>query len=254
MQTNNTIYSDDFFAGQYSGSLNSAQEVVPVIVKMLPGVKSIVDVGCGTGTWLSVFKKYGISTILGLDGDYVNRDRLLVNSDEFIPANLSSSFTIPGRFDLLISLEVAEHLPASSADEFIRILTSASDCIIFSAAVPNQGGTNHINEQLPSYWISRFEKSGFRCYDYLRPLLWDNPKIAIEYKQNAFLFIKEGSQVHVSRNPENKSSYPFDTIHPDLLAHHLAMKNGEIEFIKQGRLGIKDSFRIFRNAVLNKVK
>jgi SAM-dependent methyltransferase len=253
MRFQTTFYTDSFFESRSEGSLNSAKEIVPVILKMLPGIKSVVDVGCGTGTWLKIFKESGIQDVLGLDGNYVNRERLVISQAEFGPTDLSVSFTIPHQFDLLISLEVAEHLPPAFAEEFVKILTQASNQIVFSAAVPNQGGTNHINEQLPSYWIRLFSKLGFKCYDVLRPILWNNSKIAIEYKQNTFLFLKEGSNVPLLKDL-HLNNYQYDAIHPDLLAHHLTLNKNQIDFIMQGRLGIKDSFRILKRAVLNKIK
>lgn len=65
-------YTSEFFDNIRNGSLRSAQVVVPIAIE-LARPKSVVDVGCGDGTWLSVFRHLGVNDTLGLDGDYVNR-------------------------------------------------------------------------------------------------------------------------------------------------------------------------------------
>ena len=71
-------------------------------------------------------------------------------------------------------LEVAEHIPPECADIFVESLTwGLAPVIMFSAAVPGQGGTLHLNEQWPAYWASKFAQHGYVLIDCLRPQLWD---------------------------------------------------------------------------------
>ena len=64
------------------------------------------------------------------------------------------------RFDVAVSMEVAEHPPARMASQYVALLAKLSDVIVFTAAHPGQGGQDHVNEQPPSYWISRFASHG----------------------------------------------------------------------------------------------
>ena len=148
-------------------NLESPRAVIPVITSLLKP-KSIVDFGCGLGSWLRVFKDSGIDKILGLDGDWVDRTKIETSViDNFKEVDLEKEIKLKEKFDLAISLEVAEHLHKESADIFIENLTNASDIIVFSAAVPMQGGQNHINEQPLTYWVNLFDKYNYKFYDIL---------------------------------------------------------------------------------------
>jgi hypothetical protein len=93
-----------------------------------------------------------------------------------------------GRYDLAVCLEVAEHLPESSAADLVRALTAFAPVVLFSAAVPGQGGVGHINEQWPAYWKGLFEQHGFYRRDPIRPRIWTNERVHWWYRQNIFLF------------------------------------------------------------------
>ncbi|AOW08137.1 methyltransferase domain-containing protein [Flavobacterium gilvum] len=170
-------------------NFKAANEVVPYIIQLLEP-KSVVDVGCGIGTWLKIFEDNGIVNILGIDGDYVDKSLLKIDKNKFVDFDLEKIYKSEIKFDLAISLEVAEHLGIESANIFIKTLTDLSDTIIFSAAIPKQGGQNHINEQEPKYWIEKFENEGFELFDVLRPVFWDNQKVDSWYRQNMLLFTK----------------------------------------------------------------
>lgn len=171
----------------------SASIILPLVFDIIRP-KSILDVGCGIGTWLSVSKKLGISQVLGLDGDYVDRSLLhkYLLDQEFRQIDLLNSFNLNLRFDLSICLEVVEHLPESSAENIVNSLIIHSDAILFSAAIPGQGGQNHLNEQYPEYWSNLFKIHDYYFYDLIRPKIWDNENIDFWYKQNIFLVCKRG--------------------------------------------------------------
>lgn len=171
-------------------NFRAAKEIVPFIVKLIEP-KSVVDVGCGTGTWLKIFQDFNIQNILGIDGDYTDKELLKINKDNFLDFDLEKLYISERKYDLAISLEVAEHLSESCSDVLVETLSGLSDTIIFSAAIPNQGGQNHINEQEPKYWIEKFESKGFKLFDVLRPLFWDNQNVDLWYKQNILLFTKK---------------------------------------------------------------
>lgn len=190
---------------------SAAEQVLPVLFEVYQP-KSIVDVGCGLGNWIEVAKKMTGSTITGVDGDYVNRSLLKINEEEFVEKDLTKPFDLNKKYDLAICLEVAEHLPESSAKGFIQSLTNHADVIMFSAALPGQGGQNHINEQWPSYWQENFNNCGFEMIDFFRFKIWDNTKIEYWYKQNLFLVVKKGHSLS-----ESNSKLAYSLVHPELL-------------------------------------
>jgi SAM-dependent methyltransferase len=187
----NNQYTDKFYSNR-EGTLTSARHIVPLILQYLP-VKSVVDIGCGLGEFLNVFAENGATKVLGVDGPWVKRDRLLIRPEDFLEADLTKPFQQSQPFDLAISCEVGEHLPEPSADTFVKSLTGLGNVVLFSAAIPLQGGTFHVNEQWPEYWATKFEACGFVAIDCLRLAIWNNPEIRFWYKQNLLLFVRQES-------------------------------------------------------------
>ena len=184
------VYDEDFYNDQRDGSFKSANTIVPMVREFIKP-KLVMDIGCGLGTWLSVWKKYG-AEVLGVDGDYVNREMLYIDKEEFISANLAENYVeVDGKFDLVESLEVAEHLPESRAREFVRNLTEISDVVLFSAAIPFQGGTNHINEQWQSYWADIFAEFGYVPIDCIRTQPEKLNNVIMCYGQNIIIYVRE---------------------------------------------------------------
>ena len=162
--------------------------------ELLP-VTSVADVGCGRGTWLAVWRDRGVTDVLGIDGAHVNQARLAIPRENFQVANLTNSWSIGRRFDLAQSLEVGEHLLAKSASTFVEAICALSDVVLFSAAVPGQGGEMHVNEQAPPYWARLFHDRGFAMYDCLRAKLVHDIDIEPWYRYNSFIYAnKAGSQ------------------------------------------------------------
>jgi SAM-dependent methyltransferase len=182
----NAPYDKPFFEGLQAGSATSARYVVPEILKVF-NIESVLDVGCGSGAWLREFGQNGVKTYLGIDGDYVDRQQLLIPPEYFRAVNLEKTFDV-GRFDLVCSLEVAEHLPLSSADGFVESLTRAAPVVVFSAAIPYQGGLHHINEQWQSYWATKFAGRGYIALDFIRPTIRHNEEIRVWYRQNILVY------------------------------------------------------------------
>ena len=112
------VYSEAFYKRHLEGSLNSAKEIVPLLLKLVHP-SSVIDVGCGLGLWLSIFRDYGIEDICGVDGDYVNRDLLRISHDKFIAHNLNEPLRMSRKYDLVLCLEVAEHIPQDKSETFI---------------------------------------------------------------------------------------------------------------------------------------
>ena len=195
---------DIFFHDEKIYNIRSAEIILPLVFSSL-SVKSVLDVGCGIGTWLSVAKKLGAELVVGVDGDYVDRNllRKYIFESEFRSFDLTQPFNFNRKFDLVICLEVVEHLSELAAQNIVDSLVEHSDVILFSAAIPGQGGQNHINEQWPEYWSVKFKKRGFVFVDSIRPVIWNDPRIDFWYKQNSFLVVKENhpiSQLGIFKN------------------------------------------------------
>ncbi len=188
-----TLYDSTFFASHQAESYRSARAFASVVTEAL-GPRSIIDVGCGVGTWLRAFSDLGVETFVGVDGDYVEPDQLLIPETCFVRQDLTAPLRlpdhVPGQFDLALSMEVAEHLPEAHAAAFVQTLTSLAPAVLFSAAIPHQGGTHHVNEQWQTYWALLFEAEGYAAVDYLRPRLWGDPEVAFYYAQNALLYVR----------------------------------------------------------------
>ncbi|MFA5333259.1 MAG: methyltransferase domain-containing protein [Candidatus Nanoarchaeia archaeon] len=196
----------------------SAEKIVSFILKIV-NPKSVVDVGCGLGVFLNVFKKKGIKKILGIDGKYVSKDKLLFSKNEFLEHDLEKPINIKKKFDLVLSLEVAEHISNNNSDVFVESLVNLGDIIVFSSAIPYQGGTNHINEQWPIYWRKKFEKKGYVLVDCLRNKMWNDKKILFYYSQNIFFYIKKKilkKNKKIMKEFEKNKDNPLSIIHPDL--------------------------------------
>jgi SAM-dependent methyltransferase len=216
-------YPGRFFDLHRDGSQRSAREVIPV-VRQFVQPDSVVDVGCGIGTWLSEFKNAGITDCLGIDGGYVDREQLLIEPERFQAHDLEQPLSLDRRFDLAVSLEVAEHLPARCADQFVESLTRLSSVILFSAAIPRQGGHHHVNEQWPEYWQERFGRHGYVVVDCLRRLLWWNGDVMKWYRQNLLFYVDRGRLAdypQLARAFETAGENPLlSIVHPDYFLGH----------------------------------
>lgn len=211
------IYSNDFYNNNVRGSYESAEEIIPLIVNLLKP-KSIVDVGCGSGSWLKCIQQYGIKNYLGIDNFNINRQiKLQINKKKFLHHNLENPLQINRKFDVVLSLEVAEHLSPDSALIYIKTLVSLGYVIIFSAAIPHQTGTHHVNEQWPSYWAKLFSEHGYIPYDYFREKIWNNERIEWWYTQNLLIFIKKSymqSNRELQQRLGKSIKVPAPRIHP----------------------------------------
>lgn len=210
-------YSREFFERQITAE-GSVKEIIPVILQFV-NPQSVVDVGCGIGIWLAQFRKHGIQDFLGIDGDYIDPSLLEIPIENYYPHDLKKPLIQLKKFDLVISIEVAEHIPIEFADNFIETLTNLGDVIVFSSAVPFQGGTFHVNEQWPVYWIKKFNEKGYVPIDCIRKLIWCNNKIAGVYAQNMFFFVKR--QVidyypNLQKEYQELSNIQMYMIHPSL--------------------------------------
>ena len=235
-------YYNPKFYSELAFAQESAREILPLVLDAVKPA-SVVDIGCGTGNWLSVASELGVRDILGVDGSWV-KAQLAIPAEKFIPHDLSTPLKLDRRFDIALSLEVAEHLPASAARVFVRSLCDAADVVVFSAAIPGQGGRRHLNEQWPAYWADLFQELQYDCYDFLRPRIWNNLRVTWHYAQNSMIFVRAGS-----RHPFGEPVRPLPLVHPVLWTAQVARMKNPGKLLESLPKAILASIRRKKNSV-----
>ena len=244
-------YKDHFYRFLASFSARSAEQIVPLLSTVLR-INSVADFGCGHGAWLSVWRKTG-ATVLGVDGPYVDQRQLMIEADEFRAADLTRPLDLGRRFDLVQSLEAAEHLPAAAADKFIAMLTTHGPLVLFSAAVPWQGGEHHVNEQPLEYWREKFRRHRYVAIDYLRPQLIENREITDWYRYNIILYSQETffdalpDRLRAFRVPEDERLREYWPL-PDRIRHALIRRLPRSSVDRLSRLKARVETRSLRKA------
>lgn len=218
------IYHSTYHHKKNIGSLRAARTILPMLLESFE-VRSVIDFGCGAGTWLAAAKELGVSDLTGVEGPWAAEwtdDSIIARSDfSLMLQSLEEPVRLTRRFDLAVSLETAEHLTAARASTFVEDLCAASTRILFAAAIPGQGGNNHFNERWPSYWASIFARSRYVPVDCVRLRIWHLAEIPWWYRQNCILYVEENELARIeseSDRPLPRASGPLDRIHPDLFA------------------------------------
>lgn len=203
-------YDDLFFRYINEGSSRSARQIVPLVIQNLK-IQSILDVGCGAGAWLQEYSNQGISDGMGVDGAYVRAESLLVPVERFQPRDITQPFDLNRKFDMVQCLEVGEHIPESASKALIGNLVRHGGLVLFSAAIPGQGGENHINEQPYEYWRELFDSYGYKPFDFFRPAIQSFRSVEIWYRNNVILYVAQElipslpRAIAVTRVPDGKS-------------------------------------------------
>jgi hypothetical protein len=174
---------------------------------------SVVDFGCGRRDWLKAAKLLGAGHLLGLETHGYKNSSPEGFNIQFV--DLERPVILDRKFHLAICVEVAEHLNAAAAESLVKSLCTNAHCILFSAAIPGQGGIHHINEQPPAYWQRLFAVYGKICVD-KRQLFWEDSEIAPWYRQNAFAFVDD----HVLSKRERTFvvAQPAHLVHPEIFS------------------------------------
>ena len=215
-----TLYDREFYAHHQEGVLRSARAVIPIILNNL-SVSSAVDLGCGSGAWLRAAEECGVRDVTGYDGGYVDSSTLLIDPANFRPVDLCANFEVGRTCDLAISLEVAEHLPSEPAKRLIKCLVDIAPMVLFSAAIPGQGGVGHINERWQDYWRTIFYSYGFYPADLIRSRIWGNPTIEFWYQQNIILYCSEEA---IEQHPQLAivaEDVSLNVVHPRLFENRV---------------------------------
>jgi len=217
------LYDKGFYEEQYRGSIRSADIFLSYLFSYYKP-ESMVDFGCGVGSWLFSAEKLGVHSLMGLDGSWVKPESLLSDSIDFKPTNFECAVDLNNSFDLAVSLEVAEHIEEAYANKFVESICNSSSVVVFGAAIPGQGGIDHVNEQFQTYWVEKFKDRGYSCFDIFRTKYWDDKRIEFWYRQNTFLFVHESKIKSINEEILSKPVIMPDLIHPDkylaLVASH----------------------------------
>lgn len=230
----------------HSSNIHGQEGPRLVFATLVPGLmpSSVLDVGCGTGTWLRAALDSGVRDVFGIDGVDITQDRLLIPPNCFSVRDLAKPIDLGRRFDLAICLEVGEHLAIEHAGTLVRTLAMHSDCIVFSAAAPGQLGQHHVNCEPPSAWQRRFNELGFSCDDEVRWRLWEEARLEPWYRQNMFIARKSPQ---ASREPRIKT-----VIHPDMLPNF--QRNAAMQGIEDGLMPAKWYLEVSAKSLAAKVR
>jgi len=196
---------------------------------------SMLDVGCGTGTWLHIARGFGVQDILGVDGVAMAASQLLIPPHTFRVVDLRTPWNLKRKFDVAVCLEVAEHLDARAGSLLVETLTAHADEIVFSAACPGQPGQHHVNCQWPVYWQQLFNRQGFACSDAIRWKIWNDADVDVWYRQNMFVARRDAAAGTEERLKA--------VIHPDFLQHlvfaeAVSVATQRVKSVEQGAMPV----------------
>jgi SAM-dependent methyltransferase len=187
-------------------SAESADVVVPLIVEALHPA-SVVDIGCGVGFWPLAFRNGGVEVAHGVDGPWVKKSDLRLPENSFFEFDFERAEppfapSLPrDKYDLVTSFEFVEHVDERFAEPLVDLFCGLADVVILGAAIPNQGGLNHVNERWPDYWAAKFERRGYEVCDFIRPQVWC-ADVEPWYAQNPIAYFKGGAPREVKELAE----------------------------------------------------
>ena len=182
-------FSRAFYRSISPRSLRAAESIAPLLNRYLAAT-SVVDFGCGTGTWLKAFRANGALSLLGLDQLDPSQAELAIRPEEYRRVDLTRDLPLERSYDLALCLEVGEHLPPAASRTLVRNLVRASRRVVFSAATPGQGGVDHVNERPLEHWVALFADEGYAASDFIRAALAAEKAISAEpwYRYNTLFF------------------------------------------------------------------
>lgn len=125
--------------------------------------KTVLDAGCAMGYLVSALRDRGVEAY-GVDiSDYA----ISMVREDIKPycrvGSLTEKLTeeLPQHFDLVVTIEVLEHLYAEDGKKMIANLCSLADTILFSSTPDDFEERTHVNVQQREYWARLFFEQGF---------------------------------------------------------------------------------------------
>jgi len=157
-----SLYDEDFFEWHVTHARKYSMRTMDwYIQKYKPD--SVVDFGCGIGSYLEAAFDYGIK----IKGYEISWEAIIHTPERIRPFIEYRDCTEPinaGVFDTVISFETAEHIEPEGTNQFIKNLVNATGkTLLFTAAPPGQEGTGHINCRYRDFWM--LELSDFLIYN-----------------------------------------------------------------------------------------
>jgi SAM-dependent methyltransferase len=208
LEYNSEFYNQIDEFGPHSASL------MLQMVRRLYHFESVLDVGAGSGTWLEEARKCGATRLSGIEALWY-RSLPVASNIDYQYCDLNGDFPVPKvRFDLVLCLEVAEHLLPQSSQSLVAGLCSSGSVIVFGAGLERQYGNAHSNCRRQEFWISLFLEKGFRCFDLFRPKLWYSGSVSPWYRQNTLVFADPSASAHFQSAP---APTMLNVYHPQLL-------------------------------------
>jgi hypothetical protein len=211
------FYDNKYYRSIDKGSLSSARRIVPLIQAAVSDISSVLDLGAGRGSWLSVWQSSGVSDVMAVDAGEFPEEEALVDPQRVVHASVVEPLDLGRRFDLAECLEVGEHVPTGLSQVLVANLVAHADVVLFSAGSPGQGGVGHINEQLLDFWVDLFKVRGYRSYDAVRPRVVGDRDVEPWYRFNAVLFANDAGAARLSadarqsRFPDSGNFHAFDS-------------------------------------------
>jgi cyclopropane fatty-acyl-phospholipid synthase-like methyltransferase len=182
------LYKPELYNKIWINGYNFAKLIIPLLQFGLK-IESILDIGSGSGGFLYGCQELGINDFLGVDGEHV-KESLIIPHDKFICKDLKHEFDLKRKFDLIVTLEVVEHIEKDFEDNFFNSLFNHGDLILFSGAQEKQPGIHHVNCQSLEYWIKKFEDNQYKHIDAITNIIRQSSHIPGWYRLNTMLFLK----------------------------------------------------------------
>ncbi len=120
-----------------------------------------LDAGCAIGILVEALRARGVDA-RGFDiSDYAVRQVPEFLTPYIQKGSVLDPNAVSGCFDIVICMEVVEHLLPADADLAIENLCRWSDRIVFSSTPDHYDEATHFNVQQPGYWVEKFARHGF---------------------------------------------------------------------------------------------
>jgi SAM-dependent methyltransferase len=181
------------------GCKQSAAVVLPMIFDTLGTPACLLDVGCGEGWWCQAALNLDVRNAYGVDADTIYGAHW--DAEEGAPLPMFMTAQRGEKWDVALCLEMAEHVSPAAGDWLVSELCRVARAVVWSAAIPGQGGDGHVNEQWPDYWTDRFNENGWVMTDPFRDTLWQSPSVEPWYRQNLLAAFPSDSFFAVDAEP-----------------------------------------------------
>jgi hypothetical protein len=158
--------------------------------------RSVIELGCGRGTWLKACHELGSTSVLGYDGAWNSGHLMIDSAIEFHRVDLNAPLELPPNIDMALSMQVMGQLDSAAAACFVERLSSASNVVLFNAADSAQTGERFPHGQCQSRWATLFACHGYQRFDLFRSRFWCIGDACNWYRNNTILYARSGSAQH----------------------------------------------------------